>query len=156
MAKASSRSSTKSVRTSRAGAGNGRHATGQPRLGQRGREIQAYGSVRLLPIALSAEARIDSCQALNEILADRERFKEAAAAWDAFGAMWMLSQRAMKRVALDLAAQVGVSEEEVVARALVQANAVLNGDGVDLGGLVAEAQLAHIERHKPFLRKQFR
>ena len=93
---------------------------------------------------------------LNEILADRERFKEAAAAWDAFGAMWMLSQRAMKRVALDLAAQVGVSEEDVVARALVQANAVLNGDGVDLGGLVAEAQLAHIERHKPFLRKQFR
>ena len=93
---------------------------------------------------------------LNEILAERERFKEAAAAWDAFGAMWMLSQRAMKRVALDLAAQVGVSEDEVVARALVQANAVLNGDGVDLGGLVAEAQLAHIERHKPFLRKQFR
>ena len=93
---------------------------------------------------------------LNEILADREHFKEAAAAWDAFGAMWMLSQRAMKRVALDLAAQVGVSEEEVVACAMVQANAVLNGDGVDLGGLVAEAQLAHIGRHKPFLRKQFR
>lgn len=93
---------------------------------------------------------------LNEILADREHFKEAAAAWDAFGAMWMLSQRAMKRVALDLAAQLGVSEEEVVARALVQANAVLNGDGVDLGGIVAEAQLAHIDRHKPFLRKQFR
>ncbi|MCU4118594.1 hypothetical protein [Variovorax sp. N23] len=93
---------------------------------------------------------------LNEILAERERFKEAAAAWDAFGAMWVLSQRAMKRVALDLAAQVGVSEDEVVARALVQANAVLNGDGVDLGGLVAEAQLAHIDRHKPFLRKQFR
>jgi len=93
---------------------------------------------------------------LNEILAERERFKEAAAAWDAFGAMWMLSQRAMKRVALDLGAQVGVSEDEVVARALVQANAVLNGDGVDLDGLVAEAQLAHIERHKPFLRKQFR
>ncbi|OYY84465.1 MAG: hypothetical protein B7Y20_14285, partial [Acidovorax sp. 16-64-162] len=34
---------------------------------------------------------------LNEILADRDKFKEAMAAWDAFGAMWMLSQRAMKR-----------------------------------------------------------
>jgi hypothetical protein len=93
---------------------------------------------------------------LNEILADRDHFKEAAAAWDAFGAMWMLSQRAMKRVTLDLAAQQGVSEEEVVARALANANAVLNGDGDDLGGVVAEAQLAHIGRHKPFLRKQFR
>ncbi|HKX95156.1 MAG TPA: hypothetical protein VJM48_10670 [Methylibium sp.] len=82
---------------------------------------------------------------LNEILADRERFKESAAAWDAFGAMWMLSQRAMKRVALDLAAQLGVSDDEVQ-----------NGDGVDLGGLLADAQLAHVARHKPLLRKQFR
>ena len=93
---------------------------------------------------------------LNEILADRDKFKEAAAAWDAFGAMWMLSQRAMKRVALDLAAQQGVSEQEVVARALAYANQVLNVEDEDLGGTVAPAQLAHIARHKPFLRKQFR
>jgi len=93
---------------------------------------------------------------LSEILAERDRFREAAAAWDAFGAMWMLSQRAMKRVALDLAAQQGVSEEEVVARALAHANEVLNGDAVDLGGTLAEAQLAHIARHRATLRKQFR
>lgn len=93
---------------------------------------------------------------LDQILAERDRFKEAAAAWDSFGAMWMLSQRAMKRVALDLAARQGVSEDEVVSRALDFANDVLNGDGVDLGGTVAEPQLAHIARHKPFLRKQFR
>jgi hypothetical protein len=117
------------------------------------REVQAQRA--LLSEQLDAVNEL-LAKPLNEILADRERFKEAAAAWDAFGAMWMLSQRAMKRVALDLAAQVGVNEDEVVARALVQANAVLNGDGVDLGGLVAPAQLAHIERHKPFLRKQFR
>jgi hypothetical protein len=93
---------------------------------------------------------------LSEILAERDRFREAAAAWDAFGAMWMLSQRAMKRVALDLAAQQGVSEQEVVARALSHANEVLNGDAVDLGGTLAEAQLAHIARHRAALRKQFR
>src|SRR5690606_34198359 len=91
---------------------------------------------------------------LNEILADRDKFKEAAAAWDAFGAMWMLSQRAMKRVALDLAAQQGVSEQEVVARALAHANQVLNTEDEDLGGTIAAAQLAHIARHKAFLRKQ--
>ncbi len=93
---------------------------------------------------------------LNEILAERDKFKDAAAAWDAFGAMWMLSQRAMKRVALDLAAAQGVAEEVVVARALLHANEVLNGDGIDLGGTIAEAQMSHIERHTPFLRKQFR
>jgi hypothetical protein len=94
---------------------------------------------------------------LSEILADREKSEEAALAWDRFGAMWMLSQRAMRRVALDLATQLGVSEEEVVARAMVNANAVLNGaDEVDLGGTIAPAQLQHIARHRAFLRKQFR
>lgn len=94
---------------------------------------------------------------LNEILADREKAEEAALAWDRFGAMWMLSQRAMRRVALDLAAQLGVSEQEVVARAMANANAVLNGaDEVDLGGSVAPAQLQHIARHRNFLRKQFK
>jgi hypothetical protein len=94
---------------------------------------------------------------LVEILAEREKADEAALAWDRFGAMWMLSQRAMRRVALDLAAQLGVSEEEVVARAMTHANAVLNGaDEVDLGGTIAPAQLQHIARHRAFLRKQFR
>jgi len=118
--------------------------------------------------ALQREAQFEALQAkveelqeilakpLTEILADREKFKDAAAAWDSFGAMWMLSQRAMKRVALDLAAQQGVSEEEVVARAMGHANAVLNGDGENLGGTIAEAQMAHIARHRAFLRKQFR
>jgi hypothetical protein len=94
---------------------------------------------------------------LAEILAEREKADEAALAWDRFGAMWMLSQRAMRRVALDLAAQLGVSEEEVVARAMTHANAVLNGaDDVDLGGTIAPAQLQHVARHRAFLRRQFR
>ena len=93
---------------------------------------------------------------LNEILAERDRFKEAAAAWDAFGARWVLSPRAMKRVALDLAVQQGIGPDEVVARALAHANEVLNGDALDLGGTIAEAQMEHIGRHRAFLRKQFR
>lgn len=93
---------------------------------------------------------------LDQILAERDKFKEAASAWDAFAAQWVLSQRAMKRVALDLAAKQGVTEEDVVARAMAYANEVLNGDEVDLGGTIAEAQLAHIARHRAFLRKQFR
>ena len=99
----------------------------------------------------------EKLEALGEILADSEKAEETALAWDRFGAMWMLSQRAMRRVALDLAAQLGVSEEEVVSRAMANANAVLNGaDEVDLGGTVAPAQLQHIARHRNFLRKQFR
>ena len=107
------------------------------------------------------KAKVDDLQEilakpLNEILADRDKFKEAMAAWDAFGAMWMLSQRAMRRVAMDLAAQQGVSEADVVARAMQHANAVLNTEDETLGGSIAPAQLAHIARHRPYLRKQFR
>jgi len=94
---------------------------------------------------------------LKDILADHEKAQEAALAWDRFGAMWMLSQRAMRRVAMDLGAQLGVSEQEIVQRAMGYANAVLNGaDEEDLGGTVAPAQMQHIGRHKAFLRGQFR
>lgn len=118
--------------------------------------------------ALQREAQLEALQTqmadlqevlskpLSEILADHERFKKAAAAWDAFGAMWMLSQRAMRRVALDLAEQQGVSEADVVARAMAYGNDVLNGENVNLSGSIAPAQMAHIARHKLFLRNQFR
>src|SRR5215813_8594628 len=42
----------------------------QPLLAQHGPLIQEYGTLRLLPIALSHEARVFSCQLLNQILAD--------------------------------------------------------------------------------------
>ena len=118
--------------------------------------------------ALQREAQLEALKAkvddlkeilakpLNDILAEHDKFKEMAAAWDSFGAMWMLSQRAMKRVALDLAAEQGVSEDDVVARAMRHAKAVLNSEDETLGGTIAAAQLAHIARHKAFLRKQFR
>jgi starvation-inducible DNA-binding protein len=42
----------------------------QPLLIQHGPLIQAFGTLRLLPIALSHDARLLSCQMLNQILAD--------------------------------------------------------------------------------------
>ena len=42
----------------------------QPLLAQHGPLIQEYGTLRLLPLALSHEARLLSCQLLNQILAD--------------------------------------------------------------------------------------
>jgi starvation-inducible DNA-binding protein len=49
--------------------GNGHHSP-DPRLRQRAPEIQPYGTLRSLPIALPQKARAASCDALNEILAD--------------------------------------------------------------------------------------
>ena len=42
----------------------------QPWLHQRGEEIQAFGTVRQFPVALSQETRLYSCQRLNQLLAD--------------------------------------------------------------------------------------
>jgi len=68
--------------TTRRSSGNGSHPTTrsrsttrsrtspEPRLGQKAPEIQRFGTLRQLPIALSAQTRSDSCRLLNEILAD--------------------------------------------------------------------------------------
>jgi len=42
----------------------------QPHSGQRGRAELRFGTLRLLPIALAAEAQAHSVQLLNRILAD--------------------------------------------------------------------------------------
>jgi starvation-inducible DNA-binding protein len=44
----------------------------QPWLHQHGEQIQAFGTVRQFPVALSAETRRRSCEALNRILADTQ------------------------------------------------------------------------------------
>ena len=55
--------------------GRGPHPSGgrispEPRLGQRGQEIQQFGSLRLAQIALAAESRGQSAHLLNQILDD--------------------------------------------------------------------------------------
>ncbi len=56
------------------GTGSGNGSSGkpspQPKLAQRGPELQKFGTLRQLPIALPAEARSESCRILNEILSD--------------------------------------------------------------------------------------
>jgi len=67
MATTSKRGRTASANGNGRGAGR---ASPQPKLGQRAAELQPFGKLRLLPIALSATARTESCQLLNVILAD--------------------------------------------------------------------------------------
>ena len=44
----------------------------QPWLHQQGREVQAFGTVRQFPLALSYDARMYSCERLNQILSDMQ------------------------------------------------------------------------------------
>jgi starvation-inducible DNA-binding protein len=59
-------SRTGSRRSSRAPDGS------QPWLHQHGRQVQEFGTVRQLPIGLSYDARMYSCQRLNQTLADTQ------------------------------------------------------------------------------------
>jgi starvation-inducible DNA-binding protein len=52
------------------GNGSDGSRSSQPLLHQHGIEIQKFGTMRLLPIALAHDARVESCQLLNHILAD--------------------------------------------------------------------------------------
>jgi starvation-inducible DNA-binding protein len=47
-------------------------SSSQPWLHQHGKEIQAFGTVRQFPLALSYEARLYACQRLNQLLADTQ------------------------------------------------------------------------------------
>jgi starvation-inducible DNA-binding protein len=49
---------------------DGRSTGSQPLLHQHGVEVQRFGQMRLFPIALSHDARAESSQLLNQILAD--------------------------------------------------------------------------------------
>ena len=49
---------------------NGRRRSPEMKPGRLGAEVQRFGAVRLVPIALPAEARTESAQLLNMILAD--------------------------------------------------------------------------------------
>jgi starvation-inducible DNA-binding protein len=49
---------------------DGRRPSPEPHLARRAPELQSFGTLRLLPIALAAEARGESAQLLNRILAD--------------------------------------------------------------------------------------
>lgn len=68
MASTTTRSSSNGTRAH--GARSKGKPSPQPKLGQRGPELQTFGSLRRLPIALAAEARSESCRILNGILAD--------------------------------------------------------------------------------------
>jgi starvation-inducible DNA-binding protein len=50
--------------------GEKRRTGSQPLVHQHGVEVQRFGQMRLLPIALGYEARAESCQLLNHVLAD--------------------------------------------------------------------------------------
>src|SRR4029450_5587628 len=50
--------------------GNGKIRSPEMRPGRLGEEIQRFGALRLAPIALAADARRESAQLLNVILAD--------------------------------------------------------------------------------------
>jgi starvation-inducible DNA-binding protein len=60
---------TARTKPSRSTATNGRHSP-DPKLSQRAPEIQRFGTLRKLPIALPEAAKRESCALLNEILAD--------------------------------------------------------------------------------------
>jgi starvation-inducible DNA-binding protein len=49
---------------------NGERVSPEIRVPRNAREVQPFGHLRLAPIGLSAEARAESCQLLNGILAD--------------------------------------------------------------------------------------
>src|SRR2546422_10969626 len=76
-----------------------RTVSAQPRLHQRGAEIQAYGTVNhLLPLELEEPVRLEMTALLNQLLADtmtlRDLYKKAH--WQVVGPTFCADERAKK------------------------------------------------------------
>lgn len=63
-------SSRDGTRTATRSTGNGRRLSPEPRLSRPSGEVQPFGTLRQLPIALPEKARSQSCGILNDVLAD--------------------------------------------------------------------------------------
>jgi starvation-inducible DNA-binding protein len=61
---------TTTTRSSRPAHADGNGHSPEPRYAKLGVEVQRFGTLRQLPIGLSAQARSSSCELLNKILAD--------------------------------------------------------------------------------------
>lgn len=72
MTAASTRDSASTTAAVRSSAGKLQPMHSQPITHQSGVELQAFGTVRLMPIALSHDARLYACQRLNQLLADSQ------------------------------------------------------------------------------------
>lgn len=64
------RPTTRARRTTRSTSANGGQISPEPRLGRPSGEVQPFGTLRTLRIALDDRARAESCSILNEVLAD--------------------------------------------------------------------------------------
>lgn len=86
---------------------------------------------------------------LLEILDENANLKKAYEEQQSLIALWMSRQRAMKKVALDLAANQSIKEEVVVEKA--QENIIKIADGDDLNGLIDSAAKSYFLRHKNYI-----
>lgn len=92
---------------------------------------------------------------LKELLTEYELLKKSNEEQQAIIVMWMLSQRAMKCVAFDLANSLGFSTTEVSDRAIDCANKILK-DKNSFNGTILDPNMELFEKHKDFLLEKFK
>ncbi len=87
---------------------------------------------------------------LQEIIQENADLKIKVKEKDQLLAMWLLRQRAMKKVALEFAKKSGKGNEEVVSLARQMARLILTEKN-DLDGIVIEESMKFLQDHKDYL-----
>jgi len=86
---------------------------------------------------------------LGEILDENANLKKAVEEQKALIALWILRQRAMKKVAFDLAQNKGVSEDEIMQDAEKNMHKVLiQSDNLEI---IPDSNMEYFENHKNYL-----
>lgn len=90
---------------------------------------------------------------LGQILEENANYKKAYEEQQQLIALWMLRQRAMKKVAVDLAKENNISEQEIVNKSVeLQKNVLTSENGQE--NIVSPQQMQYFEQHRKFLLRE--
>lgn len=90
---------------------------------------------------------------LGDILQENADYKKAYEEQQALIAMWMLRQRAMKKVAFDLAKKLNIGEENIIDSAKNLASRVIEKNE-DLEGTISSSNMQFFQKHKDYLLRE--
>lgn len=92
---------------------------------------------------------------LGEILQENANYKKAYEEQQELIAIWMLKQRSMKKVAMDLGKELNVSEEDIINKSMSQQLAVVENND-DLEGIIPNTDMQFFQKHKDYILKSLK
>lgn len=110
-------------------------------------QIEKYKATLARPLQSILDENAQLKKAYEEQI---QQYKKAYEEQQQITVLWLLRQRAMKKVALDLGKKLDISDQEILNQSVENAFKIIkNGDTLE--GIVGEKEFQRFENHKSYL-----